>query len=177
MQQALRLSRQQYVYAEILWQDMLAAYGDTNSPDYWRQRAQRRAYQGAIVQHLLQAAHSLAMAVLHQVVDLPTQQITASSLSDTLPLLQQQNYLSASAQLLQQALAGGYMEQLQTAQQVFDAGAGPAVTTATVDTGQSMAIGMVASDRLDDPDLWPVGHWLTAQQTLLEAVQAELQEC
>ena len=173
MHQALRVSRQQCVYADVLWQDMLAAYGDDNSSDYWHQRAQRRAYQGAIVHHLLQACHSLATAVLKQLADTRAQQTTDLSLSAILPLLQQQAYLSAPAQLLQAALEDGHMAQLQAAQQVFNAAAITGVRAAGYDGN----IGLLASDSLDDPDLWPVGQWLRAQQTLLETVQAELLEC
>ena len=174
MQQALRFSRQQCDYAHVLWQDMLAAYGDKHSPVYWRQRAQRRAYQGAIVHHLLQACHSLATAVLKQLADTQVQQTTDLSLFAILTLLQQQAYLSAPAKLVQAALKDGHMAQLQTAQHVFNA-AGTATGARAVD--QEGDVNLLASDSLEDPDLWPVGQWLRAQQTLLETVQAELLEC
>ena len=93
MQEALRLSRQQCVYANILWQDMLAAYGDTESSDYWRQRAQRRAYQGAVVYHLLQAGHCLATAVLKQLADTRMLATANLSLPEILTLLQEQSFL------------------------------------------------------------------------------------
>jgi hypothetical protein len=176
MQEALRLSRQQCVYANILWQDMLAAYGDTESSDYWRQRAQRRAYQGAVVYHLLQAGHCLAAAVLKQLADTRMLATANLSLTEILTLLQEQSFLSASAQVLKQALDDGHLAALQQAQVVFTEGATVAPAQASANA-QIMTIDIVKSDSLDDPDQWPIGEWIRAQQSILDTVQAELEEC
>ena len=175
MQAAFRLSRQQHAYADVLWQDMLASYGDSESPDYWRQRMQRRAYQGAILEHLLKSAHSLSSAILKQLADTRFVDTNKLELAEIAPLLQQQAFLSAPAQLLLQALQGGYIQQIIQAQQIFDGGV---VKTQNQGSGDELgqAIGLVANDNLDDPDRWPVGQWLRDLKELQDATQAELLE-
>ena len=175
MQAAFRLSRQQHAYADVLWQDMLAAYGDSESPDYWRQRMQRRAYQGAMLGHLLNSAHSLATAIMKQLADTRFVDSTKLELAEIVPLLQHQSFLSAPAQLLLQALQDGHIQQMLQAQQIFDSGvASKQNQAAGGDLGQ--AIGLVANDNLDDPDRWPVGQWLRDLKELQDATQAELLE-
>lgn len=171
MSDALRLSRQQRLYAEVLWQDMLSVYGDKDSPDYWRQRVKRRAYQGAIVHHLLLASQSLAEAVLKQLAD--TRFVDAKQLlvGDLKPLLEQQDYLSGPAKLLLSACKQGFLAQLQNADAGFQAGT---QGQSGGDLGQ--AIGLVATDDMQDPDQWPVGQWLRDVQQLQEAVQGEMLE-
>jgi len=175
MQTAFRLSRQQHAYADVLWQDMLASYGDSESPDYWRQRMQRRAYQGAILAHLLKSAHSLSSAILKQLADTRFVDANKLDLVEIVPLLQQQPFLSASAQLLLQAMQNGHIQQILQAQQIFDGGV---VSTqnqgSSSDLGQ--AIGLAANDNLDDPDRWPVGQWMRDLKDLQDTTQAELLE-
>jgi len=174
MQAALRLSRQQQAYADVLWQDMLAAYGDEDSPDYWRQRMQRRAYQGAILGHLLKATHSLSSAILKQLADTRFVDANRLDLDAIVPLLQQQSFLSAPAQLLLQAMQGGHIQQVMQAQLIFDGGVATSQQAVDGDLGQ--AIGLVANDNLDNPDRWPVGQWLRDLKDLQDVTQAELLE-
>ena len=171
MSDALRLSRQQRLYADVLWQDMLATYGDKDSPDYWRQRVKRRAYQGAIVHHLLTATQSLAEAILKQLADTRFVDAKQRAVADLRPLLEQQSFLSGPAKLLLSACQAGFLMQLQQAQASFDGGV---QSPSTADLGES--IGLVADDNLKDPDQWPVGQWLRDVQQLQEAVQGEMQE-
>lgn len=175
MQAAFRLSRQQYAYADVLWQDMLASYGDSESPDYWRQRMQRRAYQGAILEHLLKSTHSLSSAILKQLADTRFVDVNKLELAEIAPLLLQQTFLSAPAQLLLQTLQNGYIKQIVQAQQIFDGGVVKTQNQAAEgELGQ--AIGLVANDNLDDPDRWPVGQWLRDLKELQDTTQAELLE-
>ena len=171
MSDALRLSRQQRLYADVLWQDMLATYGDKDSPDYWRQRVKRRAYQGAIVHHLLTASQSLAEAILKQLADTRFVDAKQLAVADLKPLLEQQSFLSGPAKLLLSACEAGFVMQLQQAQAGFDAGVQSA---SPAELGES--IGLVAEDNLKDPDQWPVGQWLRDVQQLQEAVQGEMLE-
>ena len=175
MQAAFRLSRQQYAYADVLWHDMLASYGDNDSPDYWRQRMQRRAYQGAVLAHLLKSAHSLSTAILKQLADTRFVDVSKLELSEVSPLLQQQPFLSAPAQLLLQAMQTGQIQQMLDAQQVFNGGVvSTRMPGSEGDLGK--AIGLVANDNLDDPDRWPVGQWLRDLKELQDTTQAELLE-
>ena len=174
MQVALRLSVQQRAYGEVLWQDMQTRYGETDNPDYWRQRMQRRAYQGAIIEHLLGAARSLAQAILKQQAETRFVDTGALALCDISSLLQEQDYLSSTAQGLLSALLEGHMGQLQTAQKVFAKGVSGQSSTAGADEGQT--IGLLASDNLEEPDNWPIGQWLRDLKELQESTQAELLE-
>lgn len=171
MSDALRLSRQQWLYADVLWRDMLSTYGDKDSLDYWRQRVKRRAYQGAIVYHLLTASQSLAEAIFKQLADTRFVDAKQLTVADLKPLLEQQSFLSGPAKLLLSACQTGFVMQLQQAQAGFDAGV---QTQSPTDLGES--IGLVAEDNLKDPDQWPVGQWLRDVQQLQEAVQGEMLE-
>ena len=70
----------------------------------------------------------------------------------------------------------GHLAALQQAQVIFTEGATVAPAQAS-ENAQIMTIDIVKSDSLDDPDLWPVGEWIRAQQSILDTVQAELEEC
>jgi hypothetical protein len=167
----LRASQQRLAFSTCLWQDLLANYGDTEHPHYWRQRPQRMAYQYAIVDHLLSAAKHLTQASLKQLANTRFDDITLLPWAEIESLLVKQDFLSPEAQQILLLLQEGDWKHWIELQQQTDFSV---VARPPGETEQLIA--SHSEGDLTNPDHWPVAGWLKDLQGLQTAIRDSMEE-
>jgi hypothetical protein len=169
--QWLKASQHRQAFAKTLWQDLQQGYGDPQSPQYWRQRQQRMAYQFGIVEHLLGAAKNLAQAIVKQLANTRFDDILSLTWPQIKALLEAQDYLSPAAQELLLQIQSGDWAQLIRLQEQTDYSLTPAA--------ELLATNLISTQSehdLSNPDFWPLERWLRNMQDLSSRTRDSMQE-
>lgn len=164
-----RQSRWQLECGQTLWQDLQQHYSSSD----WQQRSRRLAYQTAILQYLKKAVQALMAALASDNNFLPAQEVAKLDWTVIDQVLQQQNYIPAAWQQIQQLQRQGWLADLRIACQCLNN------PERSKTKQQNFSVGLIPlqdQQRVSDLDQWPLGDWLHEMQALQHSLYTEQQE-